>query len=87
MVFCVVKFLNYFPVKGGVSTQFSPKAILSGKVIHYKYYCMPFGTHCQVDEEVAPLNILVACIQGTMSLGPSGNVQGGHRFILSKVVE
>ena len=36
MVFYVVKLLNYFPVKGGVSSHFSPKAILAGEVVHYK---------------------------------------------------
>ena len=44
MIFCVVKLLNYFPVKGGVSDQFSPNAILARELVHYKYYFMPFGS-------------------------------------------
>ena len=60
MVFYVVKLLNYFPAKGGISDQYSPKAILSGKLVHIKYYTMPFGTYCQVHEEVAPRNSMAA---------------------------
>ena len=54
MVFYVVKLLNYFPVKSGVSTQLSPKAILSSEIIHFKYYQMPFGSYCQINEEDVP---------------------------------
>ena len=51
MIFYTVKLLNYFPVKGGVSDQYSPKAILAGEVMHFKYYSMPFGTYCQIHEK------------------------------------
>ena len=80
MVFFVVKLLNYFPVKGGVSDQYSPKAIMSGKVIQFKQYCLPFGTYCQIHEEDGPRNSLLAHTQGAISLGPSKNIQGGQHF-------
>ena len=44
MVFFVVKLLNYFPAKGGVSTQYSPKTIMSGQTLNYKQCSLPFGT-------------------------------------------
>jgi hypothetical protein len=50
-----------------------------GEQIHYKYYSMPFGTYCQVHKDL-PRNIMAACTQGAISLGPSGNAQGGHKF-------
>lgn len=81
MVFYVIKLLNYFTAKGGVSNQYSPKAILSGKLVHFKYYTMPFGTYCQVHEEVTPWNSMVTQTQGAITLGPSGNSQGGHKFL------
>ena len=81
LVFYSVKLLNYFPVKGGVSDVFSPKAILAGEVIHFKYYTMPFGTYCQIHEEDAPRNSMAARTQGAISLGPSGNSQGGHKLL------
>lgn len=80
MIFYVVKLLNSFLAKGGISEQYSPKAILAGEIIHYKYYTMPFGTYCQVHEEDSPQNSMSPRTQGAISLGPSGNVQGGHKF-------
>ena len=60
MVFFVVKLLNLFPVKGGVSTEYSPKTIMSGQTINYKQYSLPFGIYCQVHEEDGQRNSLVA---------------------------
>ncbi len=51
MVFYVVKLLNYFPAKGGVSEIYGPKTIMSGKIINFKKFFLPFGTYCQVHEE------------------------------------
>ncbi len=79
-VLFVTKQLNLFPVKGGISAQFSPKQILMGEVVHYKFCSMPFGQYCQISEEDAPRNSPAARTQGAIALGPSGNVQGGHKF-------
>ncbi len=76
----VTKQLNLFPVKGGISTQFSPKQIMTGKVVHYKFCSVPFGQYCQISEEGTPRNSLTAWTQGAIAIGPSGNVQGGHIF-------
>jgi len=81
MVFFVVKMLNHFPVKGGVSALYSPKTILSGQTLNYKQCALPFGTYCQVHEEDGPRNSLVARTQGAISLGPSSNRQGGQLFL------
>jgi hypothetical protein len=80
MVFYAVKLLNYFPVKGGVSEIYGPKAIMSGEVLDFKKFSLPFGSSCQVHEEKLPRNSLVGRTLGAISLGPSGNAQGGHRF-------
>ncbi len=79
-VLFLTKQLNLFPVKGGISTQFSPKQIMTGKVVHYKFCSIPFGQYCQILEEGHPRNGLRALTQGAIALGPSGNVQGGHKF-------
>jgi hypothetical protein len=81
MVFFVVKLLNYFPAKGGVSTQFSPKTIMSGQTLNYKQCSLPFGTYCQVHEEDGPCNSLIARTTGAISVGPASNRQGGHLFM------
>ena len=70
MVFYLVKLLNYFPVKGGVSEIYGPKAIMSGKVLDLKKKSLPFGSYCQVHEEKLPRNSLV---KRTLGAGPSGN--------------
>ena len=79
-VLFVTKQLNLFPVKGGISIQFSPKKILTGEVVHYKFCSLSFGQYCQISEEDTPRNSLAARTQGAIALGPSGNVQGGHKF-------
>ncbi len=80
MVFYAVKLLNYFPAKGGVSEISGPKTIMSGKIIHFKKISLPFGTYCLVHEEKLPRNSLAERTLGAISLGPSGNAQGGHKF-------
>ncbi len=79
-VLFVTKQLNLFPVKGWISTQFSPKQIMTGKVVHYKFCSVPFGQYCQILEEGHPRNGLGARTQGAIALGPSGDVQGGHKI-------
>ncbi len=89
MVFYAVKLLNYFPVKGGISEVYGPKAIMSGEVLDFKKFSLPFGSYCQVHEEKLPRNSLASRTLGAISLGPSGNAQGGHRFFTlntSKVI-
>jgi hypothetical protein len=78
MVFYAVKLLNYFLVKGGVSEIYGPKAIMSSEVLDFKTFSLSFGSYCQVHEEKLPHNSLVNRTLGAISLGPSGNAQGGH---------
>jgi hypothetical protein len=79
-VLFVMKQLNLFPVKGGLLLRLSPKQIMSGEVVQYKFCAMGFGWYCQIHEEDQPRNGMVARTQGGISLGPSGNAQGGHKF-------
>ena len=44
-VLFVTKLLNLFPVKGGILTQFGPKQIMTGEVVHYKFCSLPFGQY------------------------------------------
>ena len=77
-----VKMLNFFPTRGGVSDTLSPKTIMSGEVLDYKkHLCLQIGQYCQVHEEETPRNGQAARTKGAISLGPSGNLQGGFKFI------
>ena len=78
-VLFATKALNLFPVKGGIS-GWSPKQIMTGEVVYYKYCCVPFGCYCQISKEGTPRNSMLARTQGAIALGPSGNTQGGHKF-------
>ncbi len=80
MVFYSVKLLNYFPVKGGVSEIYGPKAVMSGEILDFKKFSLPFGSYCQVHEKKLPRNSLASRTIGAISLGPSRNTQGGQKF-------
>jgi len=77
-----VKMLNFFPSRAGVSETMSPKTIMTGEVLDYKkHLCLQIGQYCQVHEEETPRNSQVARTKGAISLGPSGNLQGGYKFM------
>ena len=82
IVFNVVKLLNFFPTKGGISDTLSPKTIMSGETLDFKkHLSLQVGQYCQVHEEENPRNSQLARTKGAISLGPSGNLQGGFRFM------
>ena len=44
--------LNMFPVKGGVSSYYSPHMIMQGRKLDYNKHCqVPFGAYVQVNNE------------------------------------
>jgi hypothetical protein len=82
IVLNAVKQLNFFPTKGGVSDTYSPKTIMSGETLDFKkHLCLQLGQYCQVHEEDTPRNSQISRTQGAISLGSSGNFQGGFNFI------
>jgi hypothetical protein len=82
IVFHVVKLLNFFPTKGGVSDTLSPKTILSGETLDYKKHLhLQIGQYCQVHEEDTPRNSQRPRTKGAICLGPSSNLQGGFKFM------
>jgi hypothetical protein len=82
IVLNVVKLLIFFPTKGGVSDTLSPKTIMSGETLDYKkHLSLQVGQYCQVHEEDNPHNSQIARTKGAIFLGPSGNLQGGFKFM------
>jgi hypothetical protein len=82
IVLNVVKLLNFFPTKGGLSETLSPKTIISGETLDYKkHLSLQIRQYCQVHEEDNSRNSQLARTKGAISLGPSGNLQGGFKFI------
>ena len=85
IVLHVTKMLNFFPPKGGISDSISPKTIMSGEKLDYKkHLSLQIGQYCQVHEEDLPRNSQKARTQGAICLGPSGNMQGGFKFLTLK---
>jgi hypothetical protein len=55
---------------------------MSGEMLDYKkHLSLQVGQYCQVHEEELPRNSQIARTKGAISLGPSGNLQGGYRFM------
>jgi hypothetical protein len=82
MVFIALKLLNHIPPKGGISDNVSPKTIMTGETLDYKkHLSLQLGQYCQVHEEDTPRNSQLPRTQGAICLGPSGNIQGGFKFI------
>jgi hypothetical protein len=82
IVLNVVKPLNFFSTKGEVSETMSPKTIMSGETLNYKkHLSLHIGQYCQVCEEENPHNSQLAHTKGAISLVPSGNLQGGFKFM------
>ena len=81
-MFQTVKLLNFFPEKVEISDTLSPKTIMSGEILDYnKHLSLPIGQYCQVHEEDALCNIQNPRTKGAILLGPSGNLQGGFKFM------
>jgi hypothetical protein len=53
-----------------------------GETLDYKkHLSLQLGHYCQVHEEDNPSNSHIAWTKGEISLGPSGNIQGGFKFM------
>jgi hypothetical protein len=82
IVLNAVKMLNFFPTKGLISDTLSPKTIMSGETLDYKkHLSLQVGQYCQVHEEDTPQNSQSPRTKGVILLGPSGNLQGGCKFM------
>jgi hypothetical protein len=82
IVLNVIKPLFFLPTKGVVSDTLSPKTIISGEMLDYKkHLSLQLGQYFQVHEEDNPRNSHIARNKGVISLGPSGNLQGGFKFM------
>ena len=73
--------LNAFPPKFAISNTYSPRIIMTGKVLDWKKICkLHFGSYAQVNEDRNVTNTLEERKQGAICLGPTGNLQGTYNF-------
>ena len=74
--------LNFFPPKGGVSSYYSPRMILTNSALDYQKHCsIPFGTYVQAHTETNPTNTMAARALDCIYLRPLYNQQGGHEVL------
>ena len=75
-----VLWLNALPAQDGISTEHSPRYIMTGWELYWKKHAvMEFGAYAQCHEEHT--NQMIPRTIGAICLGPTGNVQGGHWFM------
>jgi hypothetical protein len=66
----------------GKTDSLSPKTIMSGETLYFnKHLSLQIGQYCQVHEEDTPRKCQVDLTKGEIFLGPSGNLQGGLKFM------
>jgi hypothetical protein len=53
-----------------------------GEILDYKkHLSLQIGQYCRFHEEDNPCNSQISRTKGAISLGPSGNLQGGFKFM------
>jgi hypothetical protein len=74
--------VEFFSTKGGVFDTLSPNTIMSGETLDYKKrLSLQIVQYFQVHQKDNPRNSQIARTSGAISLGPSGNLQGGFKFM------
>ena len=70
-----------FPAKGGIPNV-SPWTLMTGIKLDYIKHCrLPLGSYVQVHDKPSPTNSPKARTVGAITLGPTGNLQGGYKFL------
>jgi hypothetical protein len=82
MVADVVRCLNQFPRKHGISDSLSPACILTGAPNpDFNHMQLEFGSYVQIFEDNDPSNTLRSRSLGAIALTPSGNATGDYNFM------
>ncbi len=73
----VVMWLNAFPSGSGVSTEFSPREIVSGLRMDYRKHCrVRWGAYVEASQDPDITNTMNDRTVPCIALGPTGNIQG-----------
>jgi hypothetical protein len=74
--------LNLFPVKGGVSSYYSPQMLLNQTSLDFMKHCtVPFGAYVQANHATTKTSSNITRILDTIYLRPARNQQGGHELM------
>ena len=73
----VVLWLNAFPSDNGVSTEFSPREIVTGLRMDYTKHCrVRWGAYVEASQDPDITNTMTDRTAPCIALGPTGNIQG-----------
>ena len=73
----VVLWLHAFPSDSGVSSEFSPREIVTGLHLDFKKHCRArFGSYVEASQDPDITNTMNDRTAPCIVLGPTGNVQG-----------
>jgi len=80
LIYYVVFWLNNVAKE---KQDFSPRDLIFGeRKIDYNVMCkIPFGTYVQVHDDTSISNTMDSRMTGAINLGPTGNIQGTHKFV------
>jgi hypothetical protein len=83
LIYSSILWIYAFPPKSGVSTNLSPRNIMTGiQFDYYQKHCqLQFGSYVQAHQEPSPTNTQEAQTVGAICLGPTGNIQGSYKFL------
>ena len=78
----IIKWLNMFPPKGGVSMHYSPQTIVTGKPLDYNYNCKyAFGSYVQALQENIPTNSPAPRTLDCIFLDSDESPAGGYNLL------
>ena len=78
----IIKWLNMFPPKGGVSMHYSPQAIVTNKPLDYNQNCKyAFGSYVQALQENTPTNSPAAQTLDCIFLDSDESPAGGYKLL------
>jgi hypothetical protein len=66
-----------------------PRDLIFGeRKLDYNVMCkIPFGAYVQVHNDLSVTNTMESRMTGAVNLGPTGNIQGTHKFLSLKTGE
>ena len=81
MVKAIIFWLNAISTSKSIIPNISSKTLLLGTFPKYNKHCtIPFGTYAHVHNPQTQTNTMAARTSPCISMGPTSNLQGSHRF-------
>ena len=91
LLYFVARMLNAVPNDNGVSSEYSPKEIVTGQKFDFETQCkVKFGAYVEAHPDRDITNDMKLRAEPCIALGPTGNIQGGvncYSLTTKKILE